>query len=1085
MQTLVLITVTLYLLGLYALARWGERQAARGALSGRKRAWIHGLALGVYCSTWTVFGAIGSAVREGYAYLPIYLGPIALALFAPTIWERLVRLKQRHRLASVADFLSARFGRNAALPALVALISLAAVVPYVALQLAAVDGSLAALGFAKPAIWTCVFAGLVVSFTLRFGVLDARTLVERPGLILVLGIESAVKLAIVIALALWAASNSETSALDWHRALHAQTPNQPIMLAGQVLLAAAASLLLPRMFQVGVVECADVGELRLARRVFAGYLLLVSVAVMPIAALAGYVGGSGADFVLISLPIALQQPNWALLAFIAGLSAASAMMIAAWLALSIMLSNDLVVPLMVRSKMTVSAQRVLAVRRTSVAAAAVMSLFWYLGVDGGTLAQTGLLAFAGVAQFAPPLLAALFFPRSSAKAVLAGLGAGAGVWALLMLWPSLTGAALSSASLTERALLALALNSATCMLLSTWRPASVRARLHAADFLATATLPRTFIPTAVRVDDIYALCESLLGKNYRHALALHHDGLLLPGEGQASAQLLAAAERSVAEVFGSASARELIADGIRGAALDVDAVLRALDQSMSRYRVNVQLLEATFEHMHQAVSVIDAQLQLAGWNRQYEALFAWPAGMLEHGRPIADLIAYAAHVSGLDAAQVEIRVARRLHQLRTATGYRNLRTLADGRSLDIRGEPLPEGGFVTTFFDVSESVRAAAALQAINTQLEQRVAERTRELLRLAELKNQFIAAASHDLLQPLSAARLYLAAEHNRLSGSVLLQRADSALAVTEELLGGLTDLARLETGQLKPERSAFALQPLLDSLHAQAQELAEQRGLFLRVRPSAEWVDSDPRLLRRIVQNFVANSLRYTARGGVLIAVRRQGSNVAIMVYDTGPGMDENLRATLFNPHDASAAISPWGERGLGLGLAGCKLLADALGHHVAVASRVNRGSCFSVSVPRALPRLLTANTVSERGARLQNVHALCVDDHADVRMAMRSLLESWGVNVHSAANSAQALAQLAAHAIDLALVDFSLGEAQSGLDLITLMQQLKPGLHCVLVSAERDPELPARAAAVGITLLKKPIRPAALRALLESLR
>jgi len=1077
-----------YLLALYGLARWGERQAGQGALRGRRRAFVHGLALGVYCSTWTVFGAIGSAVREGYAYLPIYLGPLLVTLVTPFVWERLVALKQRHRLASVADLLGARYGRGA-LPALVALISFVAVVPYVALQLTALDGSLHVLGITSATVWVLLFAALMVIFTLRFGVIDARTLVERPGLILVLAIESAIKLLILLLLALWAWSLTADTPLDWHRALAARAEVDTFSLLGQTILAAAASLLLPRMFQVGVVECAEPGELRLARWVFAAYLLLVSIAVLPIAAHAGAQTLAGSDHLLISLPLERAQGVLALLAFLAGLSAASAMMIAAWLALSTMISNDLVVPLLLRGGVPLAANRVLKIRRGAVILTALMSVLWYLGASAGTLVQMGLLAFAGVAQFAPAVIAALYVPRSSGHASLMAMMAGALAWTVLLVVPYLSGDLPSTAEQTRNALLALAINAGVLVAVSVLRPASLRQRLQAQNFLAPARSDAPSLPalSGVRADDLYALLENLLGaQRYANAMGAHYRAPLPASDSPATQDLLNAAVLAVADVFGSSSARELIARGLSGRALSMDAVLSALDQSSARYRMNAQLLRATFEHMHQAVSVVDSELRLAAWNQPYERLFEWPTGLLEPGQSIGGLIAHAARASGLDEAAIATRVQRRLAQLQQATSYRSVRKLPDGRTLEVRGEPLPEGGFVTTFFDITESVRAARALEEANARLEERVAARTRELQRVGELKNQFLAAASHDLLQPLSAARLYLAAaQASAGTERTLLERADSALAASEELLTGLTDLARLETGQLQPEFGPVDVAALFASLDAQAQALAGQRGLRLQVQTTRTWVHSDPRLLRRIVQNYLANALRYTARGGVLVGVRRRsGERLEIMVCDSGPGIGAELLPLLFGDLDRSASVSPWGERGLGLGLSGAKRLADALGHTVSVHSRPGHGSCFSVIVPLLPAPELAAPLVETPRSRLEALHILCVDDHPQVLASLVALLTRWGAQVIPIGSAAAALALIENQPIDVALVDYTLGaNSINGLQLIAELRRHRPGLRVALVTAELDPELPARALAAAVPMLKKPVRPAALRALLES--
>lgn len=1060
-----LIVASLYFLALFGLAHLGDRFASRRSLPGTLRQWILGLALGVYCSTWTVFGAIGTATRDGLGYLPIYLGPLFLVLLAPTLWERMVALQQRHQIGTLADFLGARFGRDPLIAALAALLCLLAVVPYVALQLRALNGSFAALGVPQAEALTLGLLAIVIVFTLLFGVRDASAVQRRPGLVLVVAVESVLKLVILIAIALWAA-NAPAERAD----LSLPAPSIATF-AFQTILAALAVMLLPRMFHIGVVECQQPGDVRGARWVFAGYLVLVSLAVLPIAKLAMAQSASG-DFLLISLPLGRGQEALAMLAFVAGLSAASAMIIVSLLALSTLVSNSLSTPLLLRLGWPASAGAVLLHRRAAVIVVASVSLLWFRADAGkSTLAQMGLLAFAAVAQLAPILWAGISGDRTRAYAARLALGVGACGWLFALWLPELLAPGeRSQAELALRAIVVLVLNIAVLLLAQLW-PAPLRERSAASAFLSVADAGET--TTRVPLDDVRLLLDRVLGSAAASA-ALGERRV-----GYASSAQLQAAERALSAVLGN-SAREVLTHTLGGHTAGVNAMLDALDQSARRVRSTESLLKATFEHMHQAVSVVDGELRLVAWNAPYERLFDWPEGLLDVGRPIADLLQVAAQQSGLDPAAAAVRTERRLQLLKQATPYRSLRHLPDGRWLDVRGEPLPGGGFVTTFFDVSDSVRQQQALEEANVQLEKRVAERTRQLAQAYEEKNRFIAAASHDLLQPLSAARLYVSAARDS-DDSPLLARIDAALCASEDLLGGLTDLSRLDTGQLKPNIEAVALEPMFAALIEQYAPVADRRGLRLRHVATRLSVQTDARLLRRILSNFLANAVRYTARGGVLLGARRRGGLAHIVVVDTGPGIDADQAQGIFDDR-SGGGISPWGERGLGLGLAGCRRLAQVMQRTLDLKSTPGHGSAFSLSLPISAPRVDIAVDVASEQPSLS---LLVLDNDPEVLASLCTLLRSWRMRVHPASNCTAASAILASEKIDWAIVDYALGEPITGLDWIAAERAQWPGLRAALLTAEGDPDLPLQCKALGVQFLKKPGRPAALRATLSAAR
>ncbi len=288
-----------------------------------------------------------------------------------------------------------------------------------------------------------------------------------------------------------------------------------------------------------------------------------------------------------------------------------------------------------------------------------------------------------------------------------------------------------------------------------------------------------------------------------------------------------------------------------------------------------------------------------------------------------------------------------------------------GLVIEVRANRMPDNGLVTTFTDITPSVKAAEALERANASLERRVRDRTKELTRLnTELeqakaeadeanvsKTRFVAAASHDILQPLNAARLYVTSliERQRTGEDAdLVQNIDASLEAVEEIFAALLDISRLDTGAMKPEMTDFRIDELLQRLDVEFVPLAREKGLSLRFMPCSLTVRSDRRLLRRLLQNLVSNAIKYTTSGSVLIGCRRRGNKLRIDVYDTGIGIPHSKRRAVFKEFhrlDQGARVA----RGVGLGLSIVERIARVLDCEVALKSVVGSGSRFSVEVPR----------------------------------------------------------------------------------------------------------------------------------------
>lgn len=509
----------------------------------------------------------------------------------------------------------------------------------------------------------------------------------------------------------------------------------------------------------------------------------------------------------------------------------------------------------------------------------------------------------------------------------------------------------------------------------------------------------------------------------------------------------------------------------------------------------------SLRHLPQGICVVDADLNLVAWNRRYVELFRFPPGFIQVGRPIADVFRYNAKRGLLGPGPIEEAIERRLNHLRSGKPHMHERERGDGSVIEIRGNPLPDGGFVTSYADITAYKNAARDLRSLADTLSNRIDERTRDLAdakREAEdanrSKTRFVAAAVHDLLQPLNAARMFLSALRGRLTDSAAREVADSidnALAAQDGILNSLLDISRLESGALETQVRDFALDPLLETLAHEFGMLAKARGLQLERVPTRLAVRSDEALLRRILQNFLSNAIRYTPQGRVVLGCRRDGEQVRIEVHDSGPGIPEARQREIFEEFRRLDGGDNQ-ERGTGLGLAIVERIARLLGHRIGLRSTPERGSVFSISVPRSTiragqipPAPGPSVEESQADSLLAGCRVWCIDDDLRVSQAMHLLLERWGCKVELAAGVEPALAAAeSGNAPDLLLLDVRLG-ATTGPDLLPLLVArwgYEPAV--ILHTAEQDEALRALARERGWGFLSKQARTSALRSLMTHL-
>ena len=444
---------------LFAIAWYGDKQRI-GRDHRKFKAIIYSLSLAVYCTSWTFYGAVGSAASTGWGFLPIYLGPVLMMLFGFDIIRRIAVTSRDQRITSIADFIAYRYGRSHTVAVLVTCAAVIGAVPYIALQLKGITSGIDVISRATgnasvvPDQLPLYLALSLAVFAMMFGTRNMDASEHHRGLMWAIAFESVVKLLAFVAIGLFAifgifdglGSVAETMRenADYQQLF---TPwRLPEGFGIQLMMGMVAILCLPRQFHVAIVEFRDTTDLRVARWIFPAYLIVFAALVIPIA-LAGLTQFSGQDVnpdsYVLSLPLAFNRPVLTLLAFIGGFSAATGMVIVSTVALAIMVSNDIVMPLLLRSGLTKSrvqrdlSQTLLRVRRISILLLALAAVAYYEAIEAGVpLASIGLLSFSAAAQFAPAMLIGIYWQRASKTGAIWGLSLGVSSWVIWLLFPS-------------------------------------------------------------------------------------------------------------------------------------------------------------------------------------------------------------------------------------------------------------------------------------------------------------------------------------------------------------------------------------------------------------------------------------------------------------------------------------------------------------------------------------------------------------------------------------------------------------------------------------------------------------------------
>lgn len=502
------------------------------------------------------------------------------------------------------------------------------------------------------------------------------------------------------------------------------------------------------------------------------------------------------------------------------------------------------------------------------------------------------------------------------------------------------------------------------------------------------------------------------------------------------------------------------------------------------------------DHVPALIAYLNAELVYEFTNKVYEQWYCWPPGVMlgqklrevhspEHYQRLEGYIerALAGESVTFECAETHVNGQQR-YMLRSYVPNR----LASGEVV----------GIFVLIRDITERRRTAEALHQAYQNLEVRVRERTAELSQAKQeaeqanlSKTKFLAAVSHDLLQPLNAARLFTSALLEQSSANpALVRNVSNSLDDVENLLGTLVDISKLDAGVIKADLASFAVSDLLDNLAAEYAHAAASEGLRMAYVPCGLSVHSDIQLLARILRNLLSNAIRYTPGGRVLLGCRRRGKALWIEVWDTGIGIAEDRREEVFQEFKRGDVQRPDQDRGLGLGLAIVDKIAGILGHRLQLRSVPGKGSMFAIEVPRSrqAPERVAEPDLSEPlRERLEGARIWVLDNDAAICAGMRTLLEQWGCEVVTALSEQDLARQVATDSAeaDLLIADYHLDNGRNGVDAVAAINaQRRTPLAALMITANYSNELKQQVRELGHTLMHKPVRPMRLKAAISHL-
>lgn len=759
-----------YMGALFLVAWWGDRNRNK-TQPPFIRALVYSLSLAVYCSSWTYYGATGTAMSQGVGFFAIYLGPILVFLFGHKFIRRLVVAGQNQHSSSIADFISSRYGKSQNLAMMIACLAVIGSLPYIALQLKSIATTFQILSDSTEIeifstfttssnSQTFLIAIMLAFFSIMFGTRHIDATEHHRGLIQAIAFESIIKLVALMAVGIFVTFYLMDGVGDLLDRLDRLNQSQGLFTFDQLnmrfftmlFLSMAAIICLPRQFHVTVVENNDPNDVKIARWLFSLYLILISLVFIPtvvggIELLSGTI--KNPDYYVLGMPITFDNKFLAILTYLGGFSAATGMVIVACIALSTMICNDIVMPLLFKFKLIKLEEQnfskvLLLIRRVAIILLMLLAYAYFRASSDDALANIGLISFVAASQFIPAVIGAVLWRKGHKKGVIYGISIGYAIWFYTLLLPSMKGIhwinelfiengpfgilwlkpeALFGISvmdpLTHGVVYSLLANVSCYIYFSLRETPTLLDKIQARAFV-DENVKRIQSSDMVKSDDIVTarklkhLVGKVLGRNTEQNIIKDFNlatGRDLKISDKIDAQFVHYVEGLIARAIGSSASYRLMASTLKGTHFQIEDVVKLLNDASEELDFNREILQSTLENIGQAIFVFDANINIIAWNKKYIDMFKYPEGFLYVGRPVEDLVRFNAKQGEYNNADVDAVLARRKVDWRKRQSRSSIRFRPNDQVVQVISNPMPGGGTVVSFTDITELKRIENALR--------------------------------------------------------------------------------------------------------------------------------------------------------------------------------------------------------------------------------------------------------------------------------------------------------------------------------------------------------------------------------------
>ncbi len=1146
-ETISILSVA-YIAILFLIALKGDKLQ-----SNRWQPYVYSLTLAIFCTTWTFYGLVHQTISTGWLIAPTYAGAIIVFTFGWKFMARMISISKQENITTIADFIATRYGHYRPIAILVSIISLFGIVPYIALQLKAVSTSFHLITdtsqdnlpwIVDPSILVAILMGI---FSILFGTRSIDAGEHQRGMMLAIAFESLIKLIAFIAIGIYVVfiwNNGLTDIFD--KAVSNPKLNSifsdyshPLTYLTHALIGGIAIFALPRQFHTAVVENQSNKDLSTARWLFPLYLLMINFFVAPIA-IVGYINSESLSmnqqFLTLAIPIAKNIDSLAILAYIGGLSAGTSMVIIASVTLSTMLSNEILLPLLIRfrrksfNNIKDLSQHALLLRRVTIVFILTLSFFYYrLLTQFESLAGIGLLSFVAVAQFAPALLLGMVWRGSNRKGAMLGMLSGFAVWFYCLLVPVLANSGWINQDImqgifgipflkpyalfgldgldpvTHGTLWSLLINTLVLVFTSLQYTETFEDRVQANIFVSRQNFSSNSKPNTaqIRMGDLKSLLLHFVSEEKVQTLLHKSINPLtkrLIADNIVNDELLRASNRLLSSILGRPAAKLLMESFLKTPSDQFDNFKFILDEASEVLHFNRELLSSALMNIDQGISIVNKDLNIIAWNQKYRDLYDFPEDILYMGAPVEQLIRYATEKGAYGYKNSQKTIQSRLQDLKSREARLSIREATDGTVIEVRSNPMPDGLYITTYTDITNQRNIEQKLRQINESLEIRVSNRTQELTKLNKQleranqnKTKFLAAAGHDLVQPINSASLFASSLVHKLSSVKedhhlhhLASNLEKSLDSSASLLSELLEISKLDSKIITPEITIFPIRKIIEHMTTEYEPIAKAKNIQFNVLASSLLVKTDPELLKRILQNLISNAIRYTPENGkIVFGVKREKNTIWVQVCDNGVGIEAQYLDSIFDEFHRLKNSAINAPHGLGLGLSIVRRICDLLQHPIEVISKPGSGSCFRIKIPSLPKEFITQNAASATNYNASGQLILCIDNEKQIIEGLEECLTDWGYNPIIGIDTNEAIKNLNGRVPSCIIMDYHLNNNQTGIQAIeTLFKNWKLNLPCIFITADYTQTIQNEIKERGFYLIKKPVKPIALRSTLNHL-